>query len=147
LIIRLEETGDLEFYELSEVGEMVADGLWHEVSKAALGVTTKRSDGALGHEVVFLARSSFNLFLFDLAGREGVIATLGSADLENILGQVLAPPPATITHHEEVIAEQEADEDRTVQRAGKQFCSQCGQPTQEEDRFCSSCGATLIAQE
>jgi rRNA maturation endonuclease Nob1 len=31
-------------------------------------------------------------------------------------------------------------------RAAKRFCTQCGQPVQNEDRFCASCGHSLSGQ-
>jgi hypothetical protein len=87
-------------YEMSDLGKIICDGVVHDVSKVALGVTQPRPDGELGHDVVLLIRSSFHLFMIALAGQEAVIAAVTSEELAAVLHlslRLIDPPLAETT--------------------------------------------------
>lgn len=93
-------------YEMGGVGRIICDGMLHDVSKVALGVTAASDDGQLGRDVVLLIRSSFNLFMIAMAGQQGIIAALDNDELEAVLqlslqparpAAVASPPPDEVT--------------------------------------------------
>ena len=93
-------------YEMGNVGRIICDGIVHDVSKVALGVTAASEDGQLGRDVVLLIRSSFNLFMIAMAGQQGIIAALDNDELEAVLqlslqpartAAVANPPPDEVT--------------------------------------------------
>ncbi len=79
-------------YELTTGGKVLADGVLHEVSKVALGVTETQADGQLGRDIVLLVRSTYHLFLFAMAGQAGAIAALDQDELAASLHFALRPP-------------------------------------------------------
>ncbi|QOY91334.1 GYF domain-containing protein [Paludibaculum fermentans] len=79
-------------YELTTGGKVLADGVLHEVSKVALGVTEPQADGQLGRDIVLLVRSTYHLFLFAMAGQTGAIAALDQDELAASLHFALRPP-------------------------------------------------------
>jgi predicted RNA-binding Zn-ribbon protein involved in translation (DUF1610 family) len=81
-------------YQLTPPGFMVADGVLHEVSKAALCITQCRADGVVGHDAVLLVRSSFYLFLFELSGEVGALATLDEEGADLFLAKTMETPDA-----------------------------------------------------
>ncbi len=84
-------------FEMSSLGRIVCDGIVHDVSKVALGVTAVADDGQLGRDVVLLIRSSFNLFMIAMAGQQGIIAAVNNDELDAVLHLSLQPArPATI---------------------------------------------------
>jgi hypothetical protein len=83
-------------YELTTEGGLVADGVLHEVSKAALCVTQCRPDGVIGHDAALLVRGSFYLFLFELSGEAGVLATLNEEGAELFLTRTMETPEAEV---------------------------------------------------
>ena len=83
-------------YELTVEGDLVADGVVHEVSKVALCVTQCRPDGVIGHDAALLVRSSFYLFLFELAGEAGVLATLSEEGADGFLAKTMEVPDAEV---------------------------------------------------
>jgi pSer/pThr/pTyr-binding forkhead associated (FHA) protein len=83
-------------FELTAEGSLVADGVVHEVSKAALCVTQCRPDGVIGHDAALLVRSSFYLFLFELAGEAGVLATLTEDGADGFLARTMEAPDAEV---------------------------------------------------
>jgi len=92
LVDSVDETGVVQVYELAEAGVRIADSIVHEVSKVALGISAFREDDEIGHEVMLLVRSSFDLFLFDLAGQQGVVASLSAEALNQLMKHVLSRP-------------------------------------------------------
>lgn len=118
-------------YEMSGAGQVMADGILHDVSKLALGVTAPGPDGQLGRDVVLLIRGGFHLFLFALAGQEAVMAAVNIEELDEVLHRmlylnawrppVILPPAAGIT------------------------CPHCGNRLVAESLFCNRCGASLSA--
>ena len=84
--------GSTPRYELTEAGKIVADGVLHDVSKVAIGVTDQQGDGRFGRDILLLVRSSFHLFLFAMAGQDGVIAAVANDELAAALHLALRPP-------------------------------------------------------
>jgi len=83
-------------YELTPEGGLVADSVVHEVSKAALCVTQCRPDGVIGHDAVLLVRGSFYLFLFELAGEAGVLASVNEEGADVFLAKTMEVPDAEV---------------------------------------------------
>ncbi|MGJ5819902.1 GYF domain-containing protein [Paludibaculum fermentans] len=86
-------------YELTTGGKVLSDGVLHDVSKVALGVTEPQADGQLGRDIVLLIRSTYHLLLFAMAGQAGAIAALDQDELAATLHFALrppAPPPPSV---------------------------------------------------
>jgi predicted RNA-binding Zn-ribbon protein involved in translation (DUF1610 family) len=160
-------------YELSEAGYMVADGVLHEVSKAALCMTQCRPDGIMGHDVVLLIRSPYYLFLFELAGEAGVLATLDAEgadlflaktmeipDAETVSAAALMPasaPPMPAPAPRPPISPLPSVEQVDQPTAVAQYiplpptpviqqpltCTQCGKTLKTAARFCPDCGQVV----
>lgn len=94
LVEAIDDQGRL--FELTAEGRLVADGVVHEVSKAALCVTQCRPDGVIGHDAALLVRSSFYLFLFELSGEAGVLATLDEEGADGFLAKTMQAPEAGV---------------------------------------------------
>jgi DNA-binding transcriptional ArsR family regulator len=95
-LVEMASQGKVPRYELSNAGKVIADGVLHDVSKVALGVTDQQGQGKFGRDIVLLVRGSFHLFLFAMAGQAGAIAALANDELAAVLHCSLrpAPPPA-----------------------------------------------------
>jgi predicted RNA-binding Zn-ribbon protein involved in translation (DUF1610 family) len=157
-------------YELSSAGFMVADGVLHEVSKAAFCITQCRPDGIKGHDAVLLVRSSSYLFLFELAGEVGVLATLNEEGADLFLSKTMEIPDletvaaaALIPGQEQPIASPPPAEPKrqpvnavplppqpapqAPPPAGKRpsFCAHCGKTLKPGARFCPGCGQPIHA--
>ncbi|MBN1152227.1 MAG: zinc ribbon domain-containing protein [Dehalococcoidia bacterium] len=144
LVDQVDETGQLPIYELAGPGLRICDALHHDVAKLALRVSVIRDDDEVGHEVMLLVRSGFDLFLFDLAGEQGTLASLGPATLEGLLEHALQPP--TVLPAEGAVSakttqtlapEPPAPADALVP------CPSCGHLCHQGARFCNQCGAAL----
>lgn len=157
-------------YELTPAGVALADGVLHEVSKAALCVSQYRSDGILGHDAALLVRSSLYLFLFELAGEAGVLATLDdegtdlflaktmeTPELETVSAAASLPGPGqTISAAQSVTPRRQPIESapyaaQPTMVAGARasvphlagVCPRCGNPAKPGAKFCRNCGARL----
>jgi predicted nucleic acid-binding Zn ribbon protein len=143
-------------FELSEAGNLIADGVLHEVSKAALCVSQYRSDGVLGHDAILLVRSFFYLFLFEMAGPTGVLATLDDEGADLFLAKTMEIPDDETVNAAKPMAgvpiEQPVDfirkpdvqpqETLATAKPGK-FCRKCGKPIQADALFCPNCGEVV----
>ncbi len=83
-------------YELTPEGGLVADSVVHEVSKAALCATQCRPDGVIGHDAALLVRGSFYLFLFELAGEAGMLASVNEEGVDLFLAKTMEMPDAEV---------------------------------------------------
>ncbi len=94
-LVEMASEGSMPRYELTGTGKVIADGVLHDVSKVVLGVTDQQGPGKFGRDIMLLVRSSFNLFLFAMAGQNGAIAALASDELAAALYCSLRPavPP------------------------------------------------------
>lgn len=147
LIDQVDETGELPIYELAGPGIRICDALQHDVAKLALRISAFRDDGEIGHEVMLLVRSGFDLFLFDLAGEQGSLASLGPDTLDGLIKYALERPA--------VLPAEAAVSAATTHRPIPQppasaatllRCPQCGQVCHEGARFCNQCGTALPTQ-
>lgn len=93
---------DRKVFELSEAGLMVADGLLHDVSKVAFCVTQCREDGEVGHDAVLMVRSAFYLFMFEINGEVGVMATLDEEGTDLFLKKTMEIPDDEIVSAAEI---------------------------------------------
>lgn len=93
-LIEVASSGLVPRFALTEAGKVIEDGVVHEVSKVALGVTDQQ-EGGLGRDIVLLVRGPFHLFLFAMAGQSGAIAALTEDELAATLHFALRPlqPP------------------------------------------------------
>jgi hypothetical protein len=78
--------------ELTPAGTFLEAGFTNASARAALSVTAP-VPGGLGHDVLLLVRSVFDLFLLSLSGGDGALSTLLAGDLDELLKVVFAPPP------------------------------------------------------
>jgi len=157
-------------FELSDSGRMVADGILHEVSKAALCVTQCREDGVIGHDAALLVRASFYLFLFEISGEAGALAALDAEETDEYLKKTFEVPTPEIVaaaYMDSGTAQPEASEESQVPAAARTLagqapgtparvrtlapaepaavCSNCGKPLGAEARFCQACGQPVAA--
>jgi len=146
LVDSVDETAQLRVYELAGPGVRICDGLLHEVAKVALGISAFRDDGEIGHEVMLLVRSGFDLFLFDLAGQQGAIASLGASSLDELMKGALRPPSALPTEGDALSApEQHAASSASSSAPSTLSCPNCGLALRADARFCSQCGAAIVS--
>jgi hypothetical protein len=98
LLIEKAAEGKVPRFELTAMGGVIADGVLHDVSKVALGVTDRQSDGTFGRDIALLVRGTFHVFLFAMAGQTGAIAALSGEELAAVLHMTLrpAPPPVAV---------------------------------------------------
>jgi len=139
LVDQVDETAELQIYELAGPGVRICDALLHEVAKVALGVSAFRDDGVIGHEVMLLVRSGFDLFLFDLAGQQGAIASLGAGTLDEFIKHALEAAPALPAG----AAAPVVDTRPVAAHTSTIRCANCGLSLPEGARFCSQCGAAV----
>lgn len=144
LVDQVDESGELQVFELAGPGVRICDALLHEVGKVALGMSAFRDDGEIGHEVMLLVRSGFDLFLFDFAGQQGAIASLGANGLDELLKHAMRPAsvqPSGAAGTVEV-AQQAATQSATPSSIR---CATCGLALPDGARFCSQCGTAVAA--
>lgn len=84
--------GAVPRFELTAEGRVIADGVLHEVSKVALGVTDQQG-ARLGRDILLLVRGTFHLFLFAMAGQDGAIAAVTQDEMAAALHLALRPIP------------------------------------------------------
>jgi hypothetical protein len=144
LVDQVDETGELHIYELAGPGLRISDALQHDVAKLALRVSAFRDDGEIGHEVMLLVRSGFDLFLFDLAGEQGAIASLVPATLDVLISHALRHPTVVpVEAAGTVEAPRHAAFYPPTVTAPSVYCPGCGRLAHPGARFCSQCGAPV----
>ncbi len=130
----------------------MADSLLHEVSKAALCVSQCRDDGIIGHDVILMVRSSFYLFLFELAGEAGVIAALDAEETDKFMTKTMEVPTVEMVTAAKQLAGasvvqplemEHKPEQKTAAAKPEKFCKNCGKPIQADAQFCPHCGNTI----
>ncbi|MDD4859698.1 MAG: zinc ribbon domain-containing protein [Dehalococcoidales bacterium] len=173
LLIKNEADGsspDLTLYSLTPAGNLIADSLLHDVSKAALGISSAGADGIVGHEAMLLVRSSNYLWLMGFGSAEGVVASIERQQFAEILQKALTPPdrmPAEIKIAAKAAKQVGAAGIAAItcpkckvqnpagskfcsgcggplSAAGPKFCPKCGDPVKAGEKFCDKCGARLI---
>jgi hypothetical protein len=151
LILSLTEedsTAPPDLYSFSNAGELIADGLMHAASKVALRVSRLIGEGEVGHEAFLFIRDPNYLWLFDVAGQEGVVASLDRQCWGELSSQILHPPLHG-DHSEDAAAPSKEDihEAATVMRSELHVrvasCPKCGGTVKVGNQFCSSCGAAI----
>ena len=90
-LTEVEDDSDSGVYAFSDAGELIADGLLHAVSKVALRVSKFVGEGEVGHEALLFVRDPNYLWLFDVAGKEGVIANLDRQAWGELSKQLFCP--------------------------------------------------------
>ena len=142
LVDQVDESGELQIFELAGPGVRICDALLHEVGKVALGISAFRDDGEVGHEVMLLVRSGFDLFLFDLAGQQGAIASLGAHGLDELMKQAFRPAAVKPSEAAETVAMSQQAATQAATAPGIR-CATCGLSLPDGARFCSQCGAAV----
>ncbi|MDO8567899.1 MAG: zinc-ribbon domain-containing protein [Dehalococcoidales bacterium] len=135
---------ELTLYSLTPAANTVCDSLLHDVSKAALGISSAGADGIVGHEAMLLVRSSNYLWLLGIGGTEGVVASIDGKQFSEMLKQALTPPekmPPVITNASR--ATQAAP--GVAPGIGTSACPKCGARNPVGTKFCAGCGATMAA--
>jgi hypothetical protein len=137
-----------DLYSFSASGELIANGLMHAASKVALRITRQLGEGEVGHEAFLFIRDPNYLWLFDVAGQEGVVASLDRQAWGELISQILHPP-LHVDHSVDRAAPSKEDihEAATVMRSDLHVqvgsCPECGSMVKAGNQYCSSCGATL----
>ncbi|MHC1781830.1 MAG: hypothetical protein AB9891_03520 [Anaerolineaceae bacterium] len=72
-------------YQLTGSGQFAADAVFHNLSRAAICLSSVRPDGIAGYEAMLFLRGPAGLFLVDISGVEGAALTLSQADLAELL--------------------------------------------------------------
>jgi hypothetical protein len=150
------ESSNLAFYTLSDAGALIADGLLHEASKVAMCVSRMVGESEIGHEALLFVRDSNYLWLFDVSGREGTIASLDAEIWSELVQQLLHPetvPLGNIEAGVEPTTEEKVVEDTGFRSAATVMqseldpqvlrCPKCAALVKPGKRFCPACGASL----
>lgn len=142
LVENADGEGKIAVYELTGMALRISDELLHDVSKVALGISTFREDGQIGHEVMLLVRSSFNLFLFDLAGQDGAVVSLSADELDALMKHSLAQPSLSppVSSVRSVKERANAAQTRRSAAPASANCPSCGAELVGESLFCDKCG-------
>ena len=152
----VEAGSDPGFFVFSDAGELIADGLLHAASKVGMRVSRLIADGEVGHEALLVVRDPNYLWLFDVAGQEGVIASLDRQAWKDLSRQIFHPK-FDLVDQIQIRADspaekdvQEKDEIRsaaTVMQSDLEIqvvrCPKCASLVKPGTRFCSTCGASL----
>lgn len=149
-----EVESDHELFAFSDAGELIADGLLHAASKVTLRVSGLLGKGELGHEALLLVRDPNYLWLFDVAGQEGVIASLDRQAWDELSGQLFYPHLREEAHVQADYTEREVIQEKddirgaaTVMQSDLNVqvdrCPKCATMIKAGNRFCSTCGAAL----
>ncbi len=88
----LRKSGDAKekAWELTQTGYRVFLAAHHHLTKVGLRITELDESGRKAHEALLLIRSLQDLFLFDLAGREAVVASVDMEGMRKLVGQLLS---------------------------------------------------------
>jgi hypothetical protein len=151
-----EASSNPRLFAFSDAGELIADGLLHTASKVALRISRIVGEGEVGHEALLFVRDPNYLWLFDIAGQEGVVASLDCQSWDELSGQLFYPQQDLLeeVHVEAGQAEGEDIQEKddihgvaTVMQSDLNVqverCPKCATMVKAGNRFCSTCGATL----
>jgi len=143
-------------FAFSDAGELIADGLLHAASKIALRVSRLIAEGEAGHEALLWVRDPNFLWLFDVAGQEGVIASLDRQAWKDLLSQILNPQLDLVDENQAQAGSQEEQDLRddnemhaaaTIMQSDLELqlarCPKCASLVKPGNRFCPTCGAPL----
>lgn len=83
----------LAIYSLNEEAEIICNGLLNNAAKVAINISTFNDKNQIGHESLLLVRDVEYLWLFDLVGNMGAIASIGSTTLDQLLQNLLTLSP------------------------------------------------------
>lgn len=76
-------------YGLGEDGELLSSGLLDDVSKVGVLVAEPGENGKPAYELFLLVRDARHLWLFDIAGREGYVASVGTGTFDQLLAGIV----------------------------------------------------------
>jgi hypothetical protein len=150
------ENSEAFSYALSDAGELIADGLLHSASKVGMRVSRLLDESNVGHEALLFVRDSNYLWLFDVAGREGSIASLDAEIWDDLMQQMLNPVAFLADHigvKMNTVTQEGFGEDVDFRKAATVMqsdlvpqvlnCPNCGVLVKPGKRFCSACGTAL----
>jgi len=118
---------------LTPLGYQLAVADAQHLTKVGLRVTATTDEELKGHEAFLFLRSLQDVVMYDLGGREAVIASIPFADLRSLLATVLTPPAKAVAG-------------RAAKPAATQACATCGHALVPGAKFCPACGAKVGAQ-
>ena len=125
-----------QLYALTEEAGIINKGLLHNVSKVAITISGEGENNTIGQETLFFVRDHQFLWLFDIAGKSGAIASLDVESFNELIDRIFTP----LETSKAGIAPQVETE---AKAAPAKFCPNCGQPVDENSKFCISCGRAL----
>ncbi|SMH30840.1 zinc ribbon domain-containing protein [Maritimibacter sp. HL-12] len=117
---------------LTPLGYQLAVADAQHLTKVGLRVTATTDEDLKGHEAFLFLRSVQDVMLYDLGGREAVIASIPFADLRSLLATVLTPPAKAVAGGAEKMPD-------------PQICPTCGHVLEPAAKFCPACGAKVAA--
>jgi hypothetical protein len=132
----LMEAAGADIFELTEKGKWLATEWLHEVSKMALGLSEKRADGQTGFEMLYLVRTAGFLFMINLSGAEGILASIGPDTLEVFLDDWFRAPGAV------AVSSRNCPSCQATLSPGARFCPECGTRLEADANTCGKCGHT-----
>lgn len=89
LIEAVDDTGSL--YQLTDNGLFGADAVFHNLSRAAICLSSLRPDGVTGYEMLLFLRGPAALFLYDASGSDGFAMTVTPKQLDDLLLNLFSP--------------------------------------------------------
>ncbi len=125
---------------------MIRDSAVHDISKAAIGVSSAGVDGVIGHEAMLLTRGSNYLWLVGISGTQGLVASIDGSQFSEILRKALTPPdkmPAMLTTATRPPLTQAVP--GAAPGIGAANCPKCGASNPAGAKFCAGCGTTMAA--
>lgn len=119
-------------WQLTPTGYRVFLATHHHLTKVGLRVTELNDDGLKGHEGIFLIRSMQDLFLFDLAGKEAVIASVDMGGMETLVRDILAIDEVAADALSNIVSPQRS-------------CPACASRIPTDALQCPVCGISIAA--
>ncbi|MCP5541770.1 MAG: zinc ribbon domain-containing protein [Akkermansiaceae bacterium] len=126
---------DGKTWHLTASGYRIALADHHQLTKFGLRISEINKTGKVGHEGLLGIRSLHDLFLFNLAGREAVVA---AADF-NSLGKLLEP----FLFRETLERTRKTETTGNGQEHGSRSCPACAARIPADAAFCKHCGMAL----
>ncbi len=125
--------GGKDTWALTALGYQLAVADAQHMTKAGLRITQSADEDSLkGHETFLFMRALQDVIMYDLGGKEAVVASVSFEDLATLAKNVLTLP-------DELVAADAA----AVPAAGT--CPSCGGTVTPGARFCPSCGTQIGA--
>lgn len=131
-----EETG-LNFYLLADLGEVLVNDIFHDISKVAMTIGGTGTNNGPAYETIYFIRSAKRLWMFNLYGKEGIIASVGSFGAAEVLNKIFMEADSFISEKE--VMEQTINKDSV--------CGNCGIKLKPNAKFCYGCGEKVDAQQ